>query len=29
MKSGAAYTLLAAMLTMRPWDDVVSNDVDR
>ena len=29
MKSGAAYTLLAAMLTMRPWDDVVSPDVER
>lgn len=29
MKSGAAYTLLAAMLTMRPWDDVVSKDVER
>eukprot|EP00596_Hydrurales_sp_CCMP1899_P001301 CAMPEP_0119047756 /NCGR_PEP_ID=MMETSP1177-20130426/54810_1 /TAXON_ID=2985 /ORGANISM="Ochromonas sp, Strain CCMP1899" /LENGTH=115 /DNA_ID=CAMNT_0007022715 /DNA_START=1419 /DNA_END=1762 /DNA_ORIENTATION=+ len=27
MNSGPAYTLLAAMLTMRPWDDVVSDDV--
>ena len=23
------YTLLTAMLTMRPWDDVVANDIDR
>jgi len=23
MNSGPAYTLLAAMLTMRPWDDIV------
>jgi aarF domain-containing kinase len=29
MNSGPAYTLLAAMLTMRPWDDIVSDDVDR
>ena len=29
MNSGAAYTLLAAMLTMRPWDDVVGEDVKR
>ena len=29
MNSGPAYTLLAAMLTMRPWDDIVSDDVNR
>ena len=29
MNSGPAYTLLAAMLTMRPWDDIVSDDVQR
>ena len=23
------YTLLAAMLTMRPWDDIVADDIDR
>ena len=29
MSVGPAYTLLAAMLTMRPWDDITSGDVDR
>jgi len=26
---GSAFTLLAAMLTMRPWDDITSGDVNR
>jgi aarF domain-containing kinase len=26
MNVGPAYTLLAAMLTMRPWDDIVDKD---
>jgi aarF domain-containing kinase len=29
MNVGPAYTLLAAMLTMRPWDDVVNQDRDK
>lgn len=29
LNAGAAYTLLAAMLTLRPWDDIVSGDIDR
>jgi aarF domain-containing kinase len=29
MNAGAIYTLLAAMLTMKPWDDVVSDDIGR
>ena len=27
--AGKAFTLLAAMLTMRPWDDIVSDDMGR
>ena len=29
LNAGKMYTLLTAMLTMRPWDDVVANDIDR
>ena len=29
MNAGAIYTLLAAMLTMKPWDDIVSDDMGR
>ncbi len=29
MNVGPAYTLLAAMLTMRPWDDIVNTDRER
>jgi len=29
MKAGDLYTLLAAMITQRPWDDIVSKDIDR
>lgn len=29
LNAGNAYTLLAAMLTMRPWDDIVSDDMGR
>jgi len=29
MNAGTIYTLLAAMLTMKPWDDIVSDDMSR
>lgn len=29
MQAGDLYTLLAAMITQRPWDDIVSKDIDR
>jgi aarF domain-containing kinase len=29
LKAGEAYPLLAAILTMKPWNDVISDDVDR
>ena len=29
LNAGQAYTLLAAILTMRPWDDIVSSDMQR
>lgn len=29
LNAGHAYTLLAAMLTMKPWDDIVSDDMSR
>lgn len=29
MNVGPAYTLLAAMLTMRPWDDIVNEDREK
>lgn len=29
LNAGELYTLLAAMLTLRPWDDIVSKDVDK
>ena len=29
MNAGPAYTLLAAIVTQRPWDDIVSNDIER
>ncbi len=29
MNAGKLYTLLAAMLTMKPWDDIVSDDMSR
>jgi aarF domain-containing kinase len=29
LNAGKAFTLLAAMLTMRPWDDIVSDDMGR
>ena len=29
LHAGNMYTLLAAMLTMRPWDDIVSKDINK
>jgi hypothetical protein len=29
MQAGDLYTLLAAMITQRPWDDIVSDDIGR
>jgi aarF domain-containing kinase len=29
LNAGDTFTLLAAILTMKPWDDIVSNDVNR
>ena len=29
MHAGMLYTLLAAMITQRPWDDIVSADINR
>jgi aarF domain-containing kinase len=29
MNAGPAHPLLVAMLTLKPWDDIVSNDIDR
>lgn len=29
LNAGKMYTLFAAMLTMKPWDDIVSDDIDR
>lgn len=29
MEAGDLYTLLAAMITARPWDDIVSDDLNR
>jgi aarF domain-containing kinase len=29
MHAGGLYTLLAAMITQRPWDDIVSDDMSR
>ena len=29
LNAGAMFTLLAAILTMKPWDDVVSDDLNR
>lgn len=29
MNAGSIYTLLAAILTMKPWDDIVSEDMGR
>jgi aarF domain-containing kinase len=29
MNAGEIYPLLASIVTKRPWDDIVSNDLDR
>lgn len=29
LNAGSLYTLLSAILTMRPWDDITSNDMNR
>lgn len=29
LNAGNMYTLLAAVLTMKPWDEIVSSDIDK
>lgn len=29
MNAGTAYALLAAVITKRPWDDIISGDINR